>query len=135
MSNLCTSCLKHLFSICSDGIFKDSKISVEYSEYSGKWFISHKAADKSVTVTKTYGACGYSGYQILEAALNLSEPKVYKDKLDSTDGLCLNVPATQVVQQKANKITGTPLSNSVTELHTMMNISTLICKVIIICKL
>lgn len=98
----------------SDGIFKDSKISVEYSEYSGKWFISHKAADKSVTVTKTYGACGYSGYQILEAALNLSEPKVYKDKLDEYGRIMfdknnkpirvIDVPATQVVQQKANKI-------------------------------
>lgn len=98
----------------SDGIFKDSKISVEYSEYSGKWFISHKAADKSVTVTKTYGACGYSGYQILEAALNLSEPKVYKDKLDEYGRIMfdknnkpirvIDVPATQVVQLKANKI-------------------------------
>lgn len=98
----------------SDGIFKDSKISVEYSEYSGKWFISHKSADKSVTVTKTYGACGYSGYQILEAALNLSEPKVYKDKLDEYGRIMfdknnkpirvIDVPATQVVQQKANKI-------------------------------
>lgn len=98
----------------SDGIFKDSKISVEYSEYSGKWFISHKAADKSVTVTKTYGACGYSGYQILEAALNLSEPKVYKDKLDEYGRIMfdknnkpirvIDVPATQVVQQKANNI-------------------------------
>lgn len=98
----------------SDGIFKDSKISVEYSEYSGKWFISHKSADKSVTVTKTYGACGCSGYQILEAALNLSEPKVYKDKLDEYGRIMfdknnkpirvIDVPATQVVQQKANKI-------------------------------
>lgn len=98
----------------SDSIFKDSKISVEYSEYSGKWFISHKSADKSVTVTKTYGACGYSGYQILEAALNLSEPKVYKDKLDEYGRIMfdknnkpirvIDVPATQVVQQKANKI-------------------------------
>lgn len=98
----------------SDGIFKDSKISVEYSEYSGKWFISHKSADKSVTVTKKYGACGYSGYQILEAALNLSEPKVYKDKLDEYGRIMfdknnkpirvIDVPATQVVQQKANKI-------------------------------
>lgn len=98
----------------SDGIFKDSKISVEYSEYSGKWFISHKSADKSVTVTKTYGACGYSEYQILEAALNLSEPKVYKDKLDEYGRIMfdknnkpirvIDVPATQVVQQKANKI-------------------------------
>lgn len=97
----------------SDGIFKNDKISVEYSEYSGKWFISNKAADKSVTVTKTYGAYGYSAYQILEAALNLTEPKVYKNKLDEngqtmfdkngTPIRVIDVPATQVVQQKANK--------------------------------
>lgn len=98
----------------SDGIFKNDKISVEYSEYSGKWFISNKAADKSVTVTKTYGAYGYSAYQILEAALNLTEPKVYKNKLDEngqtmfdkngTPIRVIDVLATQVVQQKANKI-------------------------------
>ena len=98
----------------SDGIFKNDKISVEYSEYSGKWFISNKAADKSVTVTKTYGAYGYSAYQILEAALNLTEPKVYKNKLDEngqtmfdkngTPIRVIDVPSTQVVQQKANKI-------------------------------
>ena len=98
----------------SDGIFKNDKISVEYSEYSGKWFISNKAADKSVTVTKTYGAYGYSAYQILEATLNLTEPKVYKNKLDEngqtmfdkngTPIRVIDVPATQVVQQKANKI-------------------------------
>lgn len=98
----------------SDGIFKNDKISVEYSEYSGKWFISNKAADKSVTVTKTYGAYGYSAYQILEAALNLTEPKVYKNKLDEngqtmfdkngTPIRVIDVPATQVIQQKANKI-------------------------------
>lgn len=98
----------------SDGIFKNDKISVEYSEYSGKWFISNKATDKSVTVTKTYGAYGYSAYQILEAALNLTEPKVYKNKLDEngqtmfdkngTPIRVIDVPATQVVQQKANKI-------------------------------
>lgn len=98
----------------SDGIFKNNKISVEYSEYSGKWFISNKAADKSVTVTKAYGAYGYSAYQILEAALNLTEPKVYKNKLDEngqtmfdkngTPIRVIDVPATQVVQQKANKI-------------------------------
>lgn len=98
----------------SDGIFKNDKISVEYSEYSGKWFISNKTADKSVTVTKTYGAYGYSAYQILEAALNLTEPKVYKNKLDEngqtmfdkngTPIRVIDVPSTQVVQQKANKI-------------------------------
>lgn len=90
------------------------KIEVEYSAYSGRWSISNKSIDKSVTVTKTYGAHGYSGYAIFQSALNLTEPKVYKIKLDEF-GIPvfdknhkpvseLDVPATQVVQQKANAI-------------------------------
>ena len=90
------------------------KIEVEYSAYSGRWSISNKSIDKSVTVTKTYGAHGYSSYAIFQSALNLTEPKVYKIKLDEF-GIPvfdknhkpvseLDVPATQVVQQKANAI-------------------------------
>lgn len=90
------------------------KIEVEYSAYSGRWNISNKSIDKSVTVTKTYGAHGYSSYAIFQSALNLTEPKVYKIKLDEF-GIPvfdknhkpvseLDVPATQVVQQKANAI-------------------------------
>ena len=76
--------------------------------------ISNKSIDKSVTVTKTYGAHGYSGYAIFQSALNLTEPKVYKIKLDEFGRPIfdknhkpiseLDVPATQVVQQKANAI-------------------------------
>lgn len=90
------------------------KIEVEYSAYSGRWSISNKSIDKSVTVTKTYGAHGYSGYAIFQSALNLTEPKVYKIKLDEFGMPVfdknhkpvseLDVPATQVVQQKANAI-------------------------------
>lgn len=90
------------------------KIEVEYSAYSGRWSISNKSIDKSVTVTKTYGAHGYSGYAIFQSALNLTEPKVYKIKLDEFGRPIfdknhkpiseLDVPATQVVQQKANAI-------------------------------
>lgn len=94
--------------------FKSDRIELDYSEYSGKWNITNKRADLSVTTVKTYGASGLSAYQIFESVLNLSEPKVYKDKVDEYGVVerdknnkpvrVLDVEATQVVQQKANAI-------------------------------
>lgn len=57
-------------------------IEVEYSPIANKWNITNKSADNSVTVTKTYGTNYINAYALMERALNLSEPKVYKDKLD-----------------------------------------------------
>lgn len=94
--------------------FKSDRIELDYSEYSGRWNITNKRADLSVTTVKTYGASGLSAYQIFESVLNLSEPKVYKDKVDEYGVVerdknnkpvrALDVEATQVVQQKANAI-------------------------------
>lgn len=94
--------------------FKSDRIEFDYSEYSGRWNITNKRADLSVTTVKTYGASGLSAYQIFESVLNLSEPKVYKDKVDEYGVVerdknnkpvrVLDVEATQVVQQKANAI-------------------------------
>lgn len=94
--------------------FKSDRIELDYSEYSGRWNITNKRADLSVTTVKTYGASGLSAYQIFESVLNLSEPKVYKDKVDEYGVVerdknnkpvrVLDVEATQVVQQKANAI-------------------------------
>lgn len=94
--------------------FKSDRIELDYSEYSGRWNITNKRADLSVTTVKTYGASGLSAYQIFESVLNLSEPKVYKDKDDEYGVVerdknnkpvrVLDVEATQVVQQKANAI-------------------------------
>lgn len=94
--------------------FKSDRIELDYSEYSGRWNITNKRADLSVTTVKTYGASGLSAYQIFESVLNLSEPKVYKDKVDKYGVVerdknnkpvrVLDVEATQVVQQKANAI-------------------------------
>lgn len=93
---------------------KSDRIELDYSEYSGRWNITNKRADLSVTTVKTYGASGLSAYQIFESVLNLSEPKVYKDKIDEYGVVeldkngkpvrVLDVEATQVVQQKANAI-------------------------------
>lgn len=94
--------------------FKSDRIELDYSEYYGRWNITNKRADLSVTTVKTYGASGLSAYQIFESVLNLSEPKVYKDKVDEYGVVerdknnkpvrVLDVEATQVVQQKANAI-------------------------------
>lgn len=94
--------------------FKSDRIELDYSEYSGRWNITNKRADLSVTTVKTYGASGLSAYQIFESVLNLSEPKVYKDKVDEYGVVerdknnkpvrVLDVEATQVVQQRANAI-------------------------------
>lgn len=94
--------------------FKSDRIELDYSEYSGRWNITNKRADLSVTTVKAYGASGLSAYQIFESVLNLSEPKVYKDKVDEYGVVerdknnkpvrVLDVEATQVVQQKANAI-------------------------------
>lgn len=94
--------------------FKSDRIELDYSEYSGRWNITNKRADLSVTTVKTYGASGLSAYQIFESVLNFSEPKVYKDKVDEYGVVerdknnkpvrVLDVEATQVVQQKANAI-------------------------------
>lgn len=94
--------------------FKSDRIELDYLEYSGRWNITNKRADLSVTTVKTYGASGLSAYQIFESVLNLSEPKVYKDKVDEYGVVerdknnkpvrVLDVEATQVVQQKANAI-------------------------------
>lgn len=94
--------------------FKSDRIELDYSEYSGRWNITNKRADLSVTTVKTYGASGLSAYKIFESVLNLSEPKVYKDKVDEYGVVerdknnkpvrVLDVEATQVVQQKANAI-------------------------------
>lgn len=93
---------------------KSDRIELDYSEYSGRWNITNKRADWSVTSVKTYGASGLTAYQIFESVLNLSEPKVYKDKVDEYGVVerdkndkpvrVLDVEATQVVQQKANAI-------------------------------
>lgn len=89
-------------------------IELEYSEHSGKWNITNKSADKSVTTTKTYGTPSKNAYQILENILNLNDPKVYKDKVDEFGNTVfdergkpvrvLDIENTKILQQKSKLI-------------------------------
>lgn len=89
-------------------------IEIEYSEYAGKWNITNKNADKSVTTTKTYGIPSKNAYQIFENILNLNDPKAYKDKVDEFGNTVfdergkpvrvLDIDTTKILQQKSKLI-------------------------------
>ena len=80
-------------------------ITIDYSSYTGRWNISNKSVDRSVTVTKTYGTEKRNAYAILESILNLQNPKVNKiiweDGEKKTE---LDIEATKVAEQRASQI-------------------------------
>ena len=60
-------------------------IGVEFSNYSGAYFIANKSAEKtSIAVNQTYGTDRMNAYEILENTLNLRSVEV-KDRVDYVD--------------------------------------------------
>ena len=60
-------------------------VELEFSKFSGAYFISGKSAEKSsVTANQTYGTGRMNAYEILEASLNLRFVEV-KDRMDYVD--------------------------------------------------
>lgn len=80
-------------------------IDVSYSEYNSEWRISHKSFDKSVNAVSTYGTKRINAYKILEDTLNLRDVKIFDNVFEDGKGVVF--------------ATGTPISNSMTELYTM----------------
>lgn len=63
-----------------------NSIQVQYSDITGRWFISNKGNDFGNPVTnKTYGTDRMNGYYILERTLNQSDVKIY-DSVPTSDG-------------------------------------------------
>ncbi|MCI8645049.1 MAG: DEAD/DEAH box helicase family protein [Lachnospiraceae bacterium] len=61
------------------------KTTLEYSKYSGAYFIANKSNEKdSVTATRVYGTGRINAYEILEASLNLRFVEV-RDKVEYPD--------------------------------------------------
>lgn len=89
-------------------------IEIEYSEHAGRWNITNKSADRSVTATKTYGIPSKNAYQVFENILNLNDPKAYKDKVDEFGNTVfddrgnpvrvLDMETTKILQQKSSLI-------------------------------
>lgn len=62
-----------------------SRIQLEFSKYSGSYYISGKGMEKhSVTATQTYGTKRMNAYEILEATLNLKAVEV-RDRVEYQD--------------------------------------------------
>lgn len=80
-------------------------ITIDYSSYTGRWNISNKSVDRSVTVTKTYGTEKRNAYAILESTLNLQNPKVNKIIWENGEKKTeLDIEATKVAEQRASQI-------------------------------
>ncbi len=83
-----------------------TEIGVEYSDYTGVFNITNTSKDYSVTATKTYGTKDLNSYQIMEALLNLRDPKVTR-RIENPDGSKrteIDYEATKLAQKKAEKI-------------------------------
>lgn len=84
---------------------KKQDITIDYSSYTGRWNISNKSVDRSVTVTKTYGTEKRNAYAILESILNLQNPKVNKIIWENGEKKTeLDIEATKVAEQRASQI-------------------------------
>ena len=83
-------------------------IEIEYSKYTGKWNISNKSVDRSVTVQKTYGAANKNAYNIFESVLNLHTPNITKTIVNSdnpSENITVqDIEATKLVKKKAETI-------------------------------
>lgn len=84
---------------------KKQDITIDYSPHTGRWNISNKSVDRSVTVTKTYGTEKRNAYAILESILNLQNPKVNKIIWENGEKKTeLDIEATKVAEQRASQI-------------------------------
>lgn len=84
---------------------KKQDITIDYSSHTGRWNISNKSVDRSVTVTKTYGTEKRNAYAILESILNLQNPKVNKIIWENGEKKTeLDIEATKVAEQRASQI-------------------------------
>ena len=86
---------------------KRDSIDIMYSPYTTEWRISNKRSDfNNVKATVTYGTKRINGYEILEAALNMRDVKIYDTKQDA-DGReirVLNTTETTLARQKQDLI-------------------------------
>ena len=87
--------------------YKRNSIEIMYSPYTTEWRISNKRSDfDNVKATVTYGTKRINGYEILEAALNMRDVKIYDTKQDA-DGKeirVLNTTETTLARQKQDLI-------------------------------
>lgn len=96
-----------MYEIFETAWYKRNSIEIMYSPYTTEWRISNKRSDfNNVKATVTYGTKRINGYEILEAALNMRDVKIYDTKHDA-DGKeirVLNTTETTLARQKQDLI-------------------------------
>lgn len=83
-----------------------SYIDVQYSDITGKWFITNKSSDKfNVLATTTYGTKDKTAYQLIEDALNLKSTTVKKrEEINGKEQSVVDRDKTVAVQAKQDLI-------------------------------
>ncbi|MDD6489997.1 MAG: DUF3387 domain-containing protein, partial [Clostridia bacterium] len=83
-----------------------SYIDVQYSDVTGKWFITNKSSDKfNVLATTTYGTKDKTAYQLIEDALNLKSTTVKKrEEINGKEQSVVDRDKTVAVQAKQDLI-------------------------------
>lgn len=94
-------------------------IEVNYSSFTAEWQIKGKSSVSynDVAAYTTYGTSRANAYKILEDSLNLRDVRIY-DTIEDADGKCRYMD--EITGNRGVIFaTGTPVSNSMTELYTM----------------
>lgn len=83
-------------------LFKKDFIDVQYSELSGKWYITNKSSDKNnVNATVTYGTKDRTAYELIEDILNLRATQIKSMQVvDSKEKLVVDNKKTAQVRAK-----------------------------------
>ena len=87
-------------------IFPKEYIDVQYSDITGKWFITNKSSDKeNIHANTTYGTKDKSAYQLIEDALNLKSTTVKKrEEINGKEQSVVDRNKTVAVQAKQDLI-------------------------------
>lgn len=96
-----------IYELLETPYYARGSIEVEYSKYTGSWYVSNKSYDgDSVSARETYGTQRINAYQIIEETLNQKTVRI-TDKVVHPDGkeeYVLNKKQTFLASQKQNQI-------------------------------
>ena len=101
-----------IFNLLNTSLYHNNKflqkeyIDVQYSNTTGKWFITNKSSDKgNILATTTYGTKDKTAYQLIEDALNLKSTTVKKRvEIDGKEQVVVDRDKTVAVQAKQDLI-------------------------------
>lgn len=96
-----------VFELLQTPIYSQRNISVNFSQFTGKWSVTGKSSDKyNIKACKTFGTSRINAYQIIEETLNLKDVRIndtVSDEIGKKKSV-LNKKETAIAQSKQEAI-------------------------------